>query len=233
MIGSGRAGEPVLGKRPIVGLQIFLQRRLVILRRHAVPVHVVDQGRELARDEGAHLLDAAVQVDGRDERLVAVRKQRQLAAAASLLFPAPEQQVLAQIQTFGLPREGRRRDERGLRLRLFSLVEAGKLPEEHVGDDEAEHGVAQELQRFVVVNAAARVLVGARGVRHRVFEQPAVAEPVRDGLLQRLELVAQPHELPVGQLRAMAFDDATRVVGVVWMHRNPDLAGAVDGQGKN
>ena len=66
-----------------------------------------------------------------------------------------------------------------------------------------------------------------------MFEQPAVAEPVRDGLLQRLELVAQPHELPVGQLRAVAFDDATRVVGVVWMHRNPDLAGTVDGQGKN
>ena len=55
--------------------------------------------------------------------------------------------------------------------------------------------VAEELQRLVVDDAAADVLVGARGVRHRVLEQPAIAEAVADRLLQRLELVAQPHHL--------------------------------------
>ena len=66
-----------------------------------------------------------------------------------------------------------------------------------------------------------------------MLEQPAVAEPVGDGLLQRLELVAQPHDLPVRQLRAVALDDAARLVGVVGVHRNPDLAELVDGQRKN
>ena len=43
-------------------------------------------------------------------------------------------------------------------------------------------------------DAAADVLVGARRVRHRVLEQAAIAEAVADRPLQRLELVAQPHD---------------------------------------
>ena len=70
-----------------------------------------------------------------------------------------------------------------------------KLAEQQVGDDEAEHGVAQKLERLVVADAAADVLVGARRVRHRVLEQSAIAEAVADRLLQRLELVAQPDHL--------------------------------------
>jgi hypothetical protein len=34
-----------------------------------------------------------------------------------------------------------------------------------------------------------------------MLEQPAVAETVVDRLLQRVELVAEPHDLPVGQFR--------------------------------
>src|SRR2546430_17632440 len=45
----------------------------------------------------------------------------------------------------------------------------------YIGDDEAEHRVAEELERLVVDDAAAHVLVGARGVGHRVLEQAAVA----------------------------------------------------------
>ena len=55
--------------------------------------------------------------------------------------------------------------------------------------------VAEKLQRLVVAHAAADVLVGARGVGHRVLEQAAIAEAVADRLLQRVELVAQPHHL--------------------------------------
>ena len=146
------------------------------------------------------MLDAAVEIDRRDQRFVAVGEQRLLAAAARLLLAAPEQQVIAEPQPLGLPRQRRRRHQRRLDLRLLSLVERRELAEQHVGDDEPEHGVAEKLHRLVVDDAAADVLVGARGVRHRVLEQAAIAEAVADGLLQRLELVAQPHDLPVLQL---------------------------------
>ena len=70
-------------------------------------------------------------------------------------------------------------------------------------------------------DAAADVLVRARRVRHRVLEQPAVAEAVADRLLQRLELVAQPDDLPARELGAVALDDAPRLVGVV--RREPTM----------
>ena len=80
--------------------------------------------------------------------------------------------------------------------------------------DEAEQRVAEKLHRLVVDDAAADVLVGARGVGHRVLEQAAIAEAVADRLLQRLELVAQPHHLAVLQLGAVALDDALRLLGL-------------------
>ena len=95
---------------------------------------------------------------------------------------------------FAQPRERRRRDERRLQLRLLPLVVLRELAEQHVGDDEAEHGVAEELHRLVVEHAAARVLVDARLVRQRVLEQAAVAEAVADPLLERLELRPERHD---------------------------------------
>src|SRR5262249_58400423 len=101
--------------------------------------------------------DAAVQIDRRNERLIAVGEQRLLAPPSGLLFPAPEQQVLAEVQPLRLARQRRRRHERRLRLRLLALVEAGKLAEEHVGDDETQQRVAEKLHRLVVVDATADV----------------------------------------------------------------------------
>ena len=82
-----------------------------------------EQRRELARDERARLLDAAVEIDRRDQRLVAVGQQRLLAPAAGLLLAAPEQQVIAERQPLGLPRQRRRRHQRRLDLRLLPFVE--------------------------------------------------------------------------------------------------------------
>ena len=95
MIRTRRAREPVLGERPIAGLEVFLERRLVIVARQAVPVNVVDERRELARDERANVLDPAVEVDRRDQRFVAVGEERLLSAAAGFLFATAEQQVVA------------------------------------------------------------------------------------------------------------------------------------------
>jgi hypothetical protein len=70
-------------------------------------------------------------------------------------------------------------------------------------------------------------------VRHRVLEQAPIAEAVPDGLLQRFELVAQPHDLPVLQLGAVALDDALRLLRLGGVHRDAHLAQAVDRQWKD
>ena len=148
-------------------------------------------GAELARDEGAGLLDAAVEIDCRNERLVAVRQQRLLLASARLFLTLAEQQVVAEGQPLRLTGERRRGHERRLHPGFLPLVELGKLAEEQVGHDEAQDGVAEELERLVVDHAAAGILVGPRRMGHRVLEQPAVPEPVVNRAFQRLELVAQ------------------------------------------
>ena len=134
----------------------------------------------------------------------------------------------AELQPLGLPCERWRRHESRLCLRLLALVELGKLAEQHVRDHEAEHGVSEKLHRLVVAHAAADVLVRLRRVRHRVLEQPAIVEAVRDRLLQRLELITQTDDLAVAQLSPMAVDDALRLVGLGRVHRDAHLAKASD-----
>ena len=161
---------------------------------------MLDEASQLAHDERARLFDAAVEVQRGDERLAPVGQQRLLSAPSRLLLAAAEQQMVAEAQPLGHARERRRRDQNGLHLRLLALVVLGELAEQQIGHDEAEHGVAEELERFVVHDAAARVLVGARRMRHRVLEQAAVAEPVAGRRLQRLELVTQANELAALEL---------------------------------
>ncbi len=170
------------------------------------------------------MLDAAIEIDRRDERFVTVGEQRLLLAAARLFLAPAEKQVVAEAQTLGQPPERRGGNHRGLDLRFLALVMLGKLVEQEVGDEEPEHGVAQEFERLIVADAAADVLVCAGRVGHGVFEQPAVAEAIADRLLQGLELVAQPDKLTAPQFCAVALDNALRVAGVVGMNRDANLA---------
>ena len=98
-----------------------------------------------------------------------------------------------------------------------------ELAEQHVGDDEAEHGVPEELHRLVVEDAAAGVLVHARAVRQRVLEQPAILEAIADAAFERLELGAERDDPARAGLVAVAVDDPLGVRGVVGVHRDPEL----------
>ena len=198
-----------------------------------MPPHVGDEIAELAGDEPARRLDAAVEIDCREQRLVAVGQQRLFPPPAGLLLAFAEQQMLADAQTLGLPRQRRRRHQRRLRLRLLAFVELGELVKEQIGDDESEQRVAQELHRLVVDDPAADVLVGARRVRHRVLEQPAVLEAVADRLLQRLELVAETNDLAVLQLGPVALDDPERLVRLAAVDGDAHVVESLDRQGKD
>ena len=110
----------------------------------------------------------------------------------------------------------------GLDLRLLAFVVLRELAEQQVGDDEAEHRVAEELERLVVDDAAAGVLVRARPVRQRVLEQAAIAEAVADAPLRAARARrAERHHLARSALVAMAVDDALRVRGILGVHRDP------------
>jgi hypothetical protein len=63
--------------------------------------------------------------------------------------------------------------------------------EQQIGDHEAQHCVAEELEGFVVDDAAGRVLVRARPMREGVLEQAQVREFVPDLLLERSEVLGE------------------------------------------
>src|SRR5262245_15769503 len=105
--------------------------------------------------------------------------------------------------------------------------------EQEVGDDEAEHRVAEKLERLVIDHAAADILVGARGVSHGVLEQPAVAEAIDDRLLERIELVAQAYHLAGFELGAVAVDDPACLAGILGPDGDPYFAELVDVQRKH
>ena len=102
-------------------------------------------------------------------------------------------------------------------------MEVRELAKQHLGDDEPEHRIAKELQRLVVGDAAARVFLGAGLVRERMFQQPAVAEPVSEAPLQRLELVADgDHGRAIG-VRPVRLDKPCRLGRLVGRHGNAHL----------
>src|SRR5437870_4904395 len=76
MIGTEGPDKPVLRQRSASRLHELLQRRLVVLPGRAWASGVRKERRELAGDECAHVLDAPVKIDGRDQRFVAVGEQR-------------------------------------------------------------------------------------------------------------------------------------------------------------
>ena len=63
------------------------------------------------------------------------------------------------------------------------------MVEEQVADDEAEDGVAEELEGLVVADVALLRLVRVRLVGERAAQQVAAAEGVADALFELRELV--------------------------------------------
>lgn len=62
-------------------------------------------------------------------------------------------------------------DEVGADARQLSLRSGGKAPVEIVRHDEAQNGIAQKFQPFIVMNAAVTVLIGIGAVGQRVVRR--------------------------------------------------------------
>ena len=123
---------------------------------------------------------ARVEVIGADDRLQAVGQDGLLRPAAGVLLALADEDEVVHAQAAGDLREARLADDEALDPRQlpFRLVREGFV--EVLGDDEAEHGVAEELQPLVVLPVLAR-LVGERAVGERLVEelQPSEADARR------------------------------------------------------
>ena len=127
---------------------------------------------EEAVHELAGGLDARRQVDRADDGLDGVGEDRGLVAAAGGLLAAAEADVVAEAE--GAADVGQRAhvDDGGAQLGQLALAGVGVRVVERVGDDQAEHRVAEELQALVVRQPA--VLVGVRAVGQGAPEQRCV-----------------------------------------------------------
>ena len=110
-----------------------------------------------------------VEVDGADDRLEGVGQDRGLVPPAGGLLAAAEPDVVAQAEVAADVGQRPHVDDRGAQLGQLALGQVGVAAEQRVGDDQAEHRVAEELQPLVGRQAA--VLVRERAVRQRALEQ--------------------------------------------------------------
>ena len=127
----------------------------------------------------------ALQLEGERWRI-----ERRIGELAARLADA-EVDHLAHAVRARLRGQARRAHEVRFDLRERSLVLRREAMEEEVADDEAEHGVAEELERLVVADVLLLRLVRVRLVRQRAREKVAPREAVADALLEARQVVLQ------------------------------------------
>src|SRR5215218_4559853 len=129
---------------------------------------------------------ALVQVDGPEHGLEGVGQDRGLVAAARQLLTPAQAHGLADAELAGHLGEHVHVHRGRPQLGQLALGQVGEGPVDDVGHDQAEDGVAQELQALVGGQAA--VLVGVAAVREGPDVQLLTAEADPEGLLDRCPL---------------------------------------------
>ena len=158
MVGAALVGEDVVGLSGAGGLEVLLQGGFVVADGSAEGVAglhgevKIGQGGldDVLFDEGAGGVEAAVEIEGGDDGFKGVGEKCGLPAAAALFFAAAEAEERAEVDASGDLAEMTAADERGAETSQFALAGGGEAAEERFGDDEAENGVADELELFVV-----------------------------------------------------------------------------------
>ena len=118
------------------------------------------------------IVEAPGEVDRPDHRLDGVGQDRRLVAPPGGLLAPAEPDVLTQADRASDLGQRAGVDDGGAQLGQPALGEVGMGAVERLGDDHAEHGVAEELQPLVGGQPA--VLVGVRAVGQGALEQLGV-----------------------------------------------------------
>lgn len=175
MIGTAHVDEAVC--RALAGppLGQLLEAALGALERGRRGI-----GRDLGAGKrpqpGARRLPAAIEEDRRGERLERRGEQGRPSAAATERLALPQEEVLAKLDPAGEAGEAARADDGGPTGGQDSLVVLGVACVQRLGDDEADDGVAEELEALVVAGGLVRMLVQPRSVDEGARKQRGVVE---------------------------------------------------------
>jgi hypothetical protein len=187
---------PVLGD-PVLGHPEAGRRGQLLQARLPVQAGAEQRGREQQPVEqpvhqAARDLQPVLQVDGADQGLGRVGQDAGLPAAPGQFLAATQVQVFAQpvvAQPGGHPGQRVHVDHAGPQLGQLALGQVRMLPVEPLGDHDAQHRVAEELQPLVGGQPA--VLVGVGTVGQRQGEQ-LVGELDAEGGQQRRPIDDRP-----------------------------------------
>src|SRR5512133_3601793 len=141
---------------------------------------------EQPADQGGRPRQALVDVDGPEHGLEGVGQDGGLVAPARQLLAPAQAYGVAHAQLAGHLGQHVHVHRGRPQLGQLALGQVGEGAVDDVGDDQAEHGVAQELEPFVGGQAA--VLVGVAAVREGPDVQLLTAEADPEGLLDRRPL---------------------------------------------
>ena len=153
--GPSRADHVIARQLQAARLRPFLQCRLGILRRRRLAGIASPQAR---RDEAARRLQAAIQIQRADQRLHRVGQHRRALAHAGAWLPraTPTAPPAARAARRSRPAPAARPDGRAAgRARPPARRETLGQP---LGDQQAEHPVADEFQPLVRAGAAGRAV---------------------------------------------------------------------------
>ena len=168
-------------------------------------------------------LDAAVEIDRRDQRLVAVGDDGALPAAAGLLFAATEDQELPEVSASPSRASDAADTSDAFSFDLCPSLCCGNSRNSMSAmtkpSTESPRNSIDSLSNTPPLASSC----DARPVRQRVLEQPAVAEAVSDRALERFELRPERDDPSTLHLVAVALDDPQRRGGIVGVDRDPPL----------
>ena len=162
------------------------------------------RGSSSGEHESGGGLEPAVEVHGGDDRLHRVGEDRRLGASARRVLALAEAQRRAEVELLRDLGERLRAHHRGAQLGQLALGQLRVLLVGEVGDDEAEHGVAEELEALVrLLDALLRAVraVGERAVEEVVVDERPAQRELESCIECRVDGTAPPsghHTAPLG-----------------------------------
>ena len=167
------AEHPVLGQAQTPCLQVLLQARLGVLE-HGCSRQVLEMPLPEALHQAAGGLQATVQIHRPDDGLEGIGKNGIAAETTALQFPGPQVEVFSKPELARNPGQGLAPHQGRAQPAQLALAVFGEAAVEYLGDQHAEHGIAEKLQSFVVAAAGT-------AVSERPFEQGLILEGVPQG----------------------------------------------------
>jgi hypothetical protein len=167
VIGAGLRDQ-VLGDTEPLGRGELLETGLPVQAGTEVR-GLLDERVEQAVHQFGGRVEALIEIDRADHRFKGVGEDGRLVPATRALFTPAEPDEGAEFQTATDLRQRTRIDHRGPQLGQLAFGQVGVGRVQRVRDDEAEHGVPEELQPLVRRQTA--VLVRVRTVGQRTHQK--------------------------------------------------------------